>query len=67
MSRYQYQISEKSEQEIWVCETCKKGKSQLILTGKWKLVGRCSDGEILCSLCDGNEDNTKPEPVAAKK
>lgn len=43
MNKYKYQISDKFNQEVWVCETCKKGKSLLILTGKWKLIDRCYD------------------------
>ena len=67
MSKYKYQISEKTDQEIWVCEACKKGRNQLILTGKWKLVDRCSDEEIQCSLCKENRAATAKSSAAAKK
>jgi len=67
MNKYKYQISDKTDQEIWVCEACKKGYNQHILTGKWKLIDRCSDGGILCSLCEENRADTAHSAVAAKK
>jgi hypothetical protein len=67
MTKYKYPISGKTDQEIWVCEACKKGNNQLILTGKWKLIDRCSDKKILCSLCEENRDDTAHSSAAAKK
>ncbi|MEW6520097.1 MAG: hypothetical protein AB1461_11845 [Thermodesulfobacteriota bacterium] len=40
MIKYKYQISGKIAEEIWVCEACGKGKNEVILTGKWKLIDR---------------------------
>ena len=52
MSKYKYRITNKSNQEIWVCETCKKGEMESILTGDWKLIDRSADPKILCTVCD---------------
>lgn len=67
MNKFKYQISDKPDQEIWVCEACKRGKNQLILTGKWKLIDRCNDSRISCSLCEENRDDTAHSSAAAKK
>lgn len=66
MNKYKYQISDKIDQEIWVCEACKKGNNQLILTGKWKLIDRSGDSGILCSLCEENRAETSAGSPAAK-
>jgi hypothetical protein len=55
MNIFKYQISDKPDQEIWVCEACKKGNNKLILTGKWKLIDKCSDDGIPCAICQKNE------------
>lgn len=55
MNKYQYQLSGKKDQEIWVCEACKKSNKEPILTGKWKLIDRCGDRGIKCFLCEVNE------------
>jgi hypothetical protein len=67
MNKYKYQISDKTDQEIWVCEVCKKGKNQLILTGKWKLIDRCSDSGIPCEICKRNNIDTESSSSVAKK
>jgi hypothetical protein len=67
MNRYKYLISDKTDQEIWVCETCKKGNNKLILAGKWKLVDKCSDDGIPCAICDGSDVDAEPRQAAAKK
>ncbi len=67
MNKFQYQISDKTDQQIWVCEACKKGHNELILTGKWKLIDRCNDSETLCTLCEGNKIDTESKSPAAKK
>lgn len=67
MNKFKYQISDKPDQEIWVCEACKKGNNQLILTGKWKLIDRCSDKKILCFLCEENRAETAHSSATAKK
>ena len=67
MNKFKYQISDKSDQEIWVCEVCKKGNSQLILTGKWKLVDRSGDNGIFCALCEENAAATGPATSGTKK
>jgi hypothetical protein len=59
MIKYKYQISGKTDEEIWVCEACKKGKNDLILTGKWKLIDRSDDSGISCSLCEENRTDTE--------
>lgn len=51
MNKYKYQISSKTDQEIWVCEACKKANTQLILTGKWKLIDRRNNAKIPCGVC----------------
>lgn len=62
MNRFKYHVvSETPDQEIWVCEACKKGNNELILTGKWKLVDRCNDGTIPCEVCKGA--GVSPEPA----
>lgn len=61
MNKFKYQISDKTDQEIWVCEACKKRNNQLILTGKWKLIDRSDDSVNLCSLCDVNMDGNNPK------
>jgi len=66
VNKFKYQISDKTDQEIWVCEACKKGNNQLILTGKWKLIDRCSDSGILCSLCEENRPDAAHRSPAAK-
>ncbi len=52
MNKYKYITTNKSNQEIWVCETCKKGEIEPILTGNWKLIDRSVDPEIRCAVCD---------------
>jgi hypothetical protein len=52
MNKYKYRITNKINQEIWVCETCKKGAIESILTGQWKLIDRSVDPKILCAVCD---------------
>ena len=42
----------KVNQEIWVCEICKKGNIKSILTGHWKLIDRSADPDIICAVCD---------------
>jgi len=55
MIKYKYRISGEPEQEIWVCESCKKGKTELILAGKWKLIDRCCKDCHMCLLCEENK------------
>lgn len=55
MNKYNYQISDKTGQEVWVCEACKKGKTELILTGKWKLIDRSGDSGVPCAICEGDK------------
>lgn len=62
MNKYKYQTSDKANQEIWICETCKKGKIESILTGKWKLIDRSTEPAIRCAVCEGIK-----ERVAAKE
>jgi len=52
MNTYKYRITNKANQEIWVCEVCKKGNIESILTGNWKLIDRSADPDILCTVCD---------------
>lgn len=67
MNKYKYKISNKADQGIWVCEACKKGKIEFILTGKWKLIDRSNESEILCAICDGYKvAGIELGPVAAK-
>jgi len=66
MNKFKYQISDKKNQEIWVCEVCKKGKTQLILSGKWKLIDRSSDDNIKCFLCEENNTDNVPKFSAQK-
>lgn len=54
MSKFQYQLSDKKDQEIWVCEACRNANKESILTGKWKLIDRCGDSGIKCFLCEAN-------------
>lgn len=56
MNKYKYQISDKANQEVWICEVCKKGKIESILTGKWKLIDRSTEPAILCAVCAGIGD-----------
>ena len=53
MNKYKYQTSDKANQEIWICEACKKGKIESILTGKWKLIDRSTEPGVLCAVCEG--------------
>jgi ribosomal protein L37AE/L43A len=52
MNKYKYRTTNKANQEIWVCETCKKGVIESILTGNWKLIDRSADLDIRCTICD---------------
>ena len=52
MKNFRYLFEKKDRQDIWVCENCKKDHSELILRGKWKLIGRCRNSEVLCYKCD---------------
>ncbi len=52
MNKYKYKTTNKANQEIWICEACKKGKIEFILTGQWKLLDRSTDPKILCAVCD---------------
>ena len=54
MKKYKYQVTGKTDHEIWVCDACKKANNDLILKGKWKLIDRCSDCAIQCDVCTGN-------------
>ena len=68
MNKYKYQVSDKTDQEVWVCEACKKGKNELILTGKWKLIDRCSDSGIPCAICEDDKvAEVKASSAASKK
>jgi hypothetical protein len=57
MNKYKYRTLSKTNQEIWVCEACKKGKIESILTGNWKLIDRSTEADILCTICEGVVDN----------
>ena len=52
MNKYKYRITNKANQEIWVCEVCKKREIESILTGEWKLIDRSADPDIPCAVCD---------------
>ncbi len=56
MNKYKYQTSNKADPEIWICEACKKGKIESILTGKWKLIDRSTEDAVLCAVCEGIGD-----------
>ena len=62
MNKYKYQISGNTDQEIWVCDACKKVNNDLILMGKWKLIDRCCDcSTVRCDVCgDNTADRDKP-------
>jgi len=52
MNKYKYLTTNKDNQEMWVCETCKERKIESILTDNWKLIDRSTDPDIQCSVCD---------------
>jgi len=52
MNKYKYRTTNKDNQEIWVCEACKKGVIEYILTGQWKLIDRSTEPDILCAVCE---------------
>ncbi|MDD3816059.1 MAG: hypothetical protein PHZ02_15600 [Desulfocapsaceae bacterium] len=56
MNKYKYRTLSKTNQEIWVCEACKKEKIESILTGKWKLIDRSTEPDILCAVCEEVRD-----------
>ncbi|MDD3815432.1 MAG: hypothetical protein PHZ02_12400 [Desulfocapsaceae bacterium] len=56
MNKYKYRTLSKTNQEVWVCEACKKEKIESILTGKWKLIDRSTEPDILCAVCEGVGD-----------
>jgi hypothetical protein len=64
MNKYKYQISNTTIQGIWVCEACKKGKIDFILTGKWKLIDRSTEPTILCAVCEGIENRASAKKRA---
>ena len=53
MKYYQYITKYKAsrEEEFWVCENCRKLNSNLIMEGKWRLIGKQVDGERICNKC----------------
>ena len=53
MKHYQYITKDKTNQEveIWVCESCRKRNSNLILEGKWRLIGRQENSDRVCNEC----------------
>lgn len=61
MIKCKYQISGKTDEEIWVCEACRNVKNEVILTGKWKLIDRRGDAGILFALCEEKQSGTSPE------
>jgi hypothetical protein len=68
MNKYKYQISDKTVQEIWVCDACKKTNNDHILMGEWKLIDRRSDSVIPCAICEGDKvAEVKASSAASKK
>lgn len=57
MKYYQYITKEKAspEEELWVCEGCRKLNSNLILEGKWRLIGKIENGDMTCDECQRGE------------
>ena len=53
MKYYQYITKYKMtpDVELWVCEICRKKNSNLILEGKWRLIGRQETGHRVCNEC----------------
>ncbi len=53
MKMFQYiTIDSKGRQEeIWVCEDCRKKNSIQILKGKWRLIDKCENVNIECDNC----------------
>lgn len=55
MQMFQYIAidNENGQHEIWVCKDCRKHNNDLILDGRWRLIGRKNDQEIECCRCGG--------------
>lgn len=53
MKYYQYLIKGKDypENEFWICESCRKQNNRFILEGKWRLIGKITQGEADCIEC----------------
>ena len=57
MKYYQYITKDKTspEEEFWVCEDCRKLNSNLILEGRWRLIGRKETDDMACDECRRGE------------
>lgn len=71
MKYYQYITKEKTspEEELWVCEDCRKLNSNRILEGKWRLIGRQESDAITCDACrqgtqQGTTGYSQDNPIA---
>lgn len=53
MKMYQYKVAgaKGQQEEIWVCEECRKANGDLIFDGRWKLIGKEDNAEQVCARC----------------
>jgi hypothetical protein len=51
MRQFRYQT--KNNKELWICQSCKKSHSDLILLRAWKLIDR-KEGDSACEFCSGS-------------
>lgn len=55
MKKFKYLTSSNGDQdEICVCDACKKANMENILIGKWRLIDRWDDSGTFCDLCQIN-------------
>jgi hypothetical protein len=61
VKRFQYLIVDSSglQQEIWVCEQCRKQNCENILTGRWRLVDKSETADFDCRRCLGKGETIK--------
>lgn len=53
MKYFQYLTKEKTgdNEELWVCEECRRLNNNLILEGKWRLIGKKETDQEACGEC----------------
>lgn len=51
MKQFKYLTEEDGEEGVWVCESCKRQHSELILLGKWKLIAISAQQVKTCKFC----------------
>jgi len=54
MKMFQYVVisSKGKQEEIWVCEHCRKKHADQSFDGNWRLIDKCISGNMECAMCN---------------